>query len=116
MVGARRVRRFFFKEDVGHVVTKAQGASAMSLVVNGVGRRKDYLISRWCDLNCCLHCGIALRRKQTKRRVCSVHLLQKLFKDLELLLALPTPQELVQQRDVLDPLAGLEEEATKVQR
>ena len=40
----------------------------------------------------------------------AVQLVQKLRKDLELLLAMPTPQEPVQQRDVLDPLAGLEEE------
>ena len=39
-----------------------------------------------------------------------MRLLQKLLKDLELLLAMPTPLELVQRRDVLDPLAGLEEE------
>ena len=36
--------------------------------------------------------------------------MQTARKDLEFLLALPTPQEPVQQRDVLDPLAGLEEE------
>ena len=59
------------EEDVGHVVTKAQDASAMSLVVNGVGRSKDYLIWRWCDPNNCLHCGLALRTKHTMRRVCA---------------------------------------------
>ena len=60
-----------FKEVVGHVVTKAPDAFAVSLVVNGVGRSKDYLIWRWCDSNNGLHRGLALRTKQTMRRVCS---------------------------------------------
>ena len=54
-----------FVEDVGNVITKAPHASAVSLVVFGVGRSKDYLIWRCCDPNNCLHCGLALR---TKRR------------------------------------------------
>ena len=40
----------------------------------------------------------------------AVHLLQKLLKNLESLLAMPTPQEPLQQRDVLDPVTGFEEE------
>ena len=59
--GLKPAELVVLEEDVGHVVTMAQDASALSLVVCGVGRSKDYLIWCWCV------CVLALRMKHTKR-------------------------------------------------
>ena len=70
MVGACRVDRFLRRcRTCGHQGPKAHLLCYWLSIE--IGRSKDNLIWRCCDPNNCLHCGPALRTKQTMRRVCS---------------------------------------------